>query len=308
MKPILSLKRIVAVYPSGAQRFFKAVDGVSLSIFGGETFGLVGESGSGKTTLGKIIAGLERPCSGSLYFKGERVEPGIRREIQMVFQDSVAALNPRLTVANLVEEGLVIQKIGDRAERQQDVLKILNDVGLDKKMLKRYPHQLSGGQRQRVALARTLVVLPRVIVLDEPVSALDVTASARLLLLLARLKEVYGLSYLFISHNLAVVLQICERVAVMYLGKIVETGRAEIVFNRPAHPYTRLLLAAYPHPDPQKKMPIFQFVESENLLGKASGCRFYLRCQKASHCCRHVTPALVQKSEGHFVACHSWLT
>jgi len=308
MESILVLKGIVAVYPSGAKRYVKAVDGVSLTISRGETLGLVGESGSGKTTLGKIITGLQRPCRGTLYFRGKRVEPGMRREIQMVFQDSVSALNPRLTVANLVEEALVIQKIGDRAERQQHILKILNDVGLDKKMLKRYPHQLSGGQRQRVALARTLVVLPSVIVFDEPVSALDVTASARLLLLLARLKEVYGLSYLFISHNLAVVLQICERVAVMYQGKIVEIGRTETVFNRPAHPYTRLLLDAHPHPDPQKKMPVFQLVESVNLLSIVSGCRFHLRCPKATHRCRHLTPALVQKCEGHFVACHSWLT
>ncbi len=305
MEGILALKGIAAVYPSGARRFVKAVDGVSLTILGRETFGLVGESGSGKTTLGKIIAGLERPCSGSLHFKGERVDPGIRREIQMVFQDSAAALNPRLNVADLVEEGLVIQKKGDRAERMQHVSRILYDVGLDKKMLKRYPHQLSGGQRQRVALARTLVVLPSVIVLDEPVSALDVTASARLLLLLARLKETYGLSYLFISHNLAVVLQICERVAVMYLGKIVETGRVETVFNFPAHPYTRLLLDAHPHPDPKKKMPFFQLTESENLLSTTLGCRFHPRCPEASFRCRRVAPVLAQKNEGHFVACHN---
>ncbi|MCL4462991.1 MAG: ABC transporter ATP-binding protein [Firmicutes bacterium] len=304
MEAILALKGVVAVYPSGAQRIVKAVDGVSLTIYSRETFGLVGESGSGKTTLGKIITGLERPCRGSLYFNGKRVAPGMRREIQMVFQDSAAALNPRLTVANLVEEGLVIQKTGDRAERMQQVLKILADVGLDRMMLKRYPHQLSGGQRQRVALARTLVVLPSVIVLDEPVSALDVTASARLLLLLARLKEAYGLSYLLISHNLAVVLQVCERVAVMYLGKIVETGRVETVFNSPAHPYTRLLLDAYPHPDPQKKIPVIQLFEPENLPSTASGCRFHPRCSKASLRCRQQTPALAQKSERHFVACH----
>jgi len=308
MEAFLTLKGIAAVYQNGAKRFIKAVDGVSLTIFCGETFGLVGESGSGKTTLGKIVAGLERPCRGSLYLKGKRIEPGIRREVQMVFQDSAAALNPRLSVADLVEEGLVIQKTGNRIEREQRVSEILDDVGLDKKMLKRYPHQLSGGQRQRVALARTLVVLPSVIVLDEPVSALDVTASARLLILLARLKETYGLSYLFISHNLAVVLQICERVAVMHLGKIVESGRVETVFNFPAHPYTRLLLDAHPHPDPQKKMPPFQLAESEHLLSTVSGCSFYQRCPKAALRCRRIAPTLAQKTEGHFVACHSTST
>ncbi|MBS3897792.1 MAG: ABC transporter ATP-binding protein [Dethiobacter sp.] len=305
MEAILALKAIEAVYSSGTHRFVKAVDGVSIAIFAGETFGLVGESGSGKTTLGKIVVGLERPCRGSLYYKGRRVDPAFRREIQMVFQDSAAALNPRLSVADLLEEGLVIQKIGDRAERMQRVAKILADVGLDKKMLKRFPHQLSGGQRQRVALARTLVVLPSVIVLDEPVSALDVTASTRLLLLLARLKEAYGLTYLFISHNLAVVLQICERVAVMYLGKIVETGKVETVFKLPAHPYTRMLLDAHPQPDPMKKMPFYQLAESKILPSTAYGCGFHPRCPKAALRCQSVAPALVQKSEGHFVACHS---
>lgn len=302
MEPLVEVKGIVAVYAHGRHRI-KAVNHVTLSIHHNETLGIVGESGSGKTTLGKIITGLERPRSGSLYLKGRRAEPGLRREIQMVFQDSAAALNPRLSVGSLVEEGLLVQKAGNREERQRRVQKMLADVGLGKELLTRYPHQLSGGQRQRVALARTLVVLPEVVVLDEPVSALDVTTGARLLLLLAELKKAFGLTYVLISHNLAVVRQICDRVAVMYMGKIVEVGAVSTVFTKPQHPYTRLLIDAHPQPDPRRKLPVNLPGEPGDPFAPPSGCRFHPRCKRSDSRCRCIPPGLTLRN-GHLVACH----
>ena len=302
--PVIMVKGIAAAYQDTGGRIIKAVDGVTLSVARGETLGLVGESGSGKTTLGKIISGLILPERGSFYRNGKRVKPGLHRDVQMVFQDSASALNPRLKVASLVEEGLLIQKAGSKRQREEQVLSMLCEVGLQEEMLTRYPWELSGGQRQRVALARTLLVLPQMVVLDEPVSALDVTAGARLLSLLLRIQENYGVAYLFISHNLAAVRQICHSVAVMYLGKIVEYGRVETVYTVPAHAYTRSLLAAHPRPDP--KLAVERLCRSEPVdpFAVPTGCRFHLRCPVMLPKCRLLAPALTEITAEHFVACH----
>jgi oligopeptide/dipeptide ABC transporter ATP-binding protein len=292
------------MYRAPGHRINKAVDGVSFYVNEKETVGLVGESGSGKTTLGKMITGLIKPNRGSLYWEGKRIDAGLRKEIQMVFQDSSAALNPRISVAGLVEESLIIQKVGDREERKNRVIQMLREVGLDEYVLERYPHQLSGGQRQRVALARTLILRPRLVVLDEPVSALDATAGARLLWLLGQLQQTFGLSFLMVSHNLAAVRQVCARVSVMYLGKIVETGAVEAVFNCPGHPYTRLLLDCHPLPDPRVRLAIISSGELPDPFSPPTGCRFHPRCSRMESKCRRIPPPQTEIRPDQTVACH----
>ena len=235
----------------------RAVDGVSFSIEAGETFGLVGESGSGKTTTGRCILRLIEPTSGQVAFKGEDVLQfsrarlrQARRDMQIVFQDPYSSLNPRMRVGTIVEEPLVIHGIGTKAERRARVAELFGLVGLDPSQMTRYPHQFSGGQRQRIGLARALALNPSLIIADEPVSALDVSVQAQVINLLTDLQERLNLTYLFIAHDLRLVRHICSRVAVMYLGKIVEMGRTEALFASPAHPYTRALLSAIPVPDP----------------------------------------------------------
>lgn len=302
--PLLQVKNAAAVFRSGPRRTIRAVDGVSFRVETGQALGIVGESGSGKSTLGKMIAGLLLPARGLILFSGRPVEGRTHPEIQLVFQDSAAALNPKMKVASLVEEGLVIRRTGTRRERMARVMETLHAVGLDSSLLNRYAYQLSGGQRQRVAIARALILRPRLLVLDEPVSSLDVAAGARLLRLLKELKEREKLAYILISHDLAVVRQICEQVAVMYMGKLVETGPAEAVFGNPLHGYSKMLLAAHPLPDPSRRNFCQMAGEPGNPFSPPPGCRFHPRCRQAERTCRLVPPGNIQLKTGQRVACH----
>jgi len=291
----------------------KAVDGVSLGIAQGETLALVGESGSGKTTTGRCILRLLEPTSGGVTFDGvdllslpPRAMRRMRRQIQVVFQDPYASLNPRMRVGTIVREPLDIHRIGaNRRERDEMVAALLRRVGLDPGMRDRYPHEFSGGQRQRIGVARALALRPRLIVADEPVSSLDVSGQAQVINLLIDLQEEFRIAYLFIAHDLAVVERIADRVAVMYLGQIVEVAARAEIFRNPLHPYTRALLQAIPIPDPARAR------ERQVLRGDPPspaqpppGCRFHTRCPSAVEACPRIEPPLLEVAPGHWVACH----
>jgi peptide/nickel transport system ATP-binding protein/oligopeptide transport system ATP-binding protein len=288
----------------------RAVDGVSLALAAGESLGLVGESGCGKSTLARCILGLEPLSAGTIRFQGRDIndwpQTELRRQLQMVFQDPYSSLNPRMSVGSIVAEPLVIHGIGSAAERKAKTLALLRTVGLDADMAGRYPHQLSGGQRQRVAVARALALGPALVVCDEPVSALDVSIQAQVLLLLQDLRERLGLTYLFISHDLAVVGQVCERIAVMYLGRLVELAPAEALIREPAHPYARALLSAVPVPDPthprsREHLP----GELPSALKPPDGCPFHPRCPEVMDICRREFPPAFDTGEGRVAYC--WL-
>ena len=293
------------------KRALLAVDGVSLHVDAGETLGLVGESGCGKSTLGRALLRLETPTAGEVYFDGRRVDGGsirsLRREMQMVFQDPGASLDPRLRIGESVAEGLEIHRLGKtRAERRERVAALLERVGLEPSWMNRYPHEFSGGQRQRAGIARALAVEPRLLICDEAVSALDVSAQAQTLGLLAGLQRELGLSYLFIAHDLAAVRQLSHRVAVMYLGRIVEVGPAEDVLSRPLHPYTRMLIEAAPIPDPEKaKARALRDVRGEppSPLDAPPGCAYAPRCPLRTDVCGRERPEL-RGEHGHRAACH----
>jgi peptide/nickel transport system ATP-binding protein/oligopeptide transport system ATP-binding protein len=290
----------------------KAVDGVSFSIREGETFGLVGESGCGKSTIGRTILRLQEATAGSVFFDGEDVfnkrrselKP-LRRNMQIVFQDPYSSLDPRMPVGDIIAEGLEIHNIGDKKERQEIVLAMLDKVGLNPYHANRYPHEFSGGQRQRIGIARALALRPRFIICDEPVSALDVSIQSQVLNLLRSLSEEFGLTYLFIAHNLSVVEHISDRVGVMYLGKMVELATREELYRNPLHPYTQALLSAIPIPKPNaKRQRTILKGEIPSPLNPPSGCRFHTRCPLAIEICKHEDPAFEEKTPGHWAACH----
>ena len=292
----------------------RAVDGVSLAVARGEVLALVGESGCGKSTTGRAILQLVSPTAGSVRFAGRELVglPGaemrrVRRHMQMIFQDPFASLNPRMTAGETVEEPLLVHGVDDPAERRGRVAESLEQVGLRADWNGRYPHEFSGGQRQRLAIARAIAVRPDFIVADEPLSALDVSLQIQIVMLLADLRQRYDLTYLLISHDLALVARIADRVAVMYLGKIVEVATARDVFERPAHPYTRALLDAVPIPDPTVEaarayVPLSGEIPSPSR--PPSGCRFRTRCPHAMALCAEIEPPLRDVAPGHAAACH----
>jgi oligopeptide/dipeptide ABC transporter ATP-binding protein len=311
---LVSVRGLVKHFPvEGSDDVVRAVDGVSFDIFAGETLGLVGESGCGKSTAGRCLLRLIEPTAGQITFAGQDVLSldkkrlrQLRREMQIIFQDPYASLNPRMKVGDIVAEPLVIHKLGSPrpSDRRDEAAGLLKRVGLDPDYMNRYPHEFSGGQRQRIGVARALALNPKLIVADEPVSALDVSVQAQVVNLLQELQEEFKLTYLFISHGLAVVEHISTRVAVMYLGRIVEIADAAELYARPLHPYTQALLSAIPVPDPRKKRErIILQGDVPTPVNPPSGCRFRTRCPLAIEECAHIDPELREVSPGHQVAC-----
>ncbi len=295
--------------------YVRAVDGVSFTIERGQTMGLVGESGSGKTTIGRTIVRLYKPTSGQMLFEnvdlatlqGEPLRQA-RQRVQMIFQDPYASLNPRYTIGSLIAEPMHIYKVASGKEIRDRTAELLRVVGLRAEYIDRYPHEFSGGQRQRIAVARALAINPEFVIADEPVSALDVSIRAQVLNLLQSLQQRFNLTYLFVSHDLSVVRHVADRIAVMYLGKIVELGDRDEIYNAPKHPYTRALLSAVPIPDPQIEKRRQRIILSGDLpspIKIPSGCRFHTRCPMAQDICREVEPVFEAK-EGreHYSACH----
>ena len=305
-RPLLAARDVKKYYPvrggvfGGTVGEVRAVDGVTLSIRRGETLGLVGESGCGKSTLGRVLNRLEPPTFGTVTFEGRDISGaagrellGLRRDIQMIFQDPYSSLNPRMTIGEIVREPLLVHRVGTKAEQLEMVRELLEVVGLAGDLLGRYPHEFSGGQRQRVGIARALALEPKLVIADEPVSALDVSVQSQVLNLMVRLQRERELTYLFISHDLSVVEYISDTIAIMYLGRIVEVGPSAAIFDRPAHPYTRALIQAIPEPDPTLRREAVPLEgEAPSPLNPPPGCPFHPRCPFAIPACSQVVPAL----------------
>ncbi|EKP95778.1 ABC transporter ATP-binding protein [Thermaerobacter subterraneus] len=315
VRPILEVRDVKKYFPTGRRRPpVKAVDGVSFHVYPGETVGLVGESGCGKSTLARLIVRLLTPSSGTIRFDGQDVVAAggsqlrrLRRDLQMVFQDPYSSLNPRLTVREIVGEPLLVHGVARGRQMERQVEELLEAVGLRPEHARRYPHEFSGGQRQRIVIARALALKPRLVVCDEPVSALDVSVQAQILNLLQDLQDRFGLTYIFIAHDLAVVQNISDRIGVMYLGRLVELARADELFERPLHPYTRALISAVPVPDPEaaaRRERIVLRGEVPSPARPPAGCRFHTRCPLAVDRCRTEVPEWREVGPGHWVACH----
>jgi oligopeptide/dipeptide ABC transporter ATP-binding protein len=311
-KELVRVRNLVKHFPvENSDDVVRAVDDVNFDVFAGETLGLVGESGCGKSTVGRCLLRLYEPTSGEVYFEGKnlvglpnREMQSLRREMQIIFQDPYASLNPRLNILSIVSEPLKIHGIGNKTEQKERVADLLKKVGLDPNYMFRYPHEFSGGQRQRLGIARALALNPKLIIADEPVSALDVSVQAQVVNLLQDLQAEFGLTYLFISHGLAVVEHISQRVAVMYLGKIVEVAEAKELYENPLHPYTKALLSAIPVPDPkQKRERIVLKGDVPTPINPPSGCRFRTRCPFAIEDCARIVPELREIAPGHTAAC-----
>jgi len=316
--PLISIRNLQVHFPLRKRLFAKtqmvrAVDGVSLDIMAGETLGLVGESGCGKSTLGRAILRLVEPTSGEVLFRGKDLAHlsksemrAQRRHLQIVFQDPYASLNPRMTVNQIISEPINTFKLASGEARKQRVQQLMQQVGLSPRFLKRYPHEFSGGQRQRIGIARALAVDPDFIVADEPISALDVSIQSQIMNLLERLRREKNLTYLFISHDLRALQHVSDRVAVMYLGKIVELAPAKAVYSKPLMPYTKALISAVPIPDPKVEATRRRIVLEGDVpspINPPRGCRFHTRCPYAIEACRDVEPRLVQIQPGHLAAC-----
>jgi oligopeptide/dipeptide ABC transporter ATP-binding protein len=314
---LLQIRNLKKYYPVTAGLFsrhigdIKAVDGVSFDIAEREILGLVGESGCGKSTLGKTIPRLEELTSGEILYRGSDIAKldkkglrELRKEIQIIFQDPDASLDPRMTVGDSICEPLIIHNIGDEKKRMERVDELMEQVGLEARQANLYPHEFSGGQKQRIGIARALAMNPKLIIADEPVSALDVSIQAQILNLMMDIQERFGLAYLFIAHDLSVIKHMAHRVAVMYLGKIVELASNKETFDNPLHPYTEALLSAVPSFKPKDKDRILLRGDVPSPLNPPSGCHFHPRCHRILPICNQQEPELAEVSEGHFVACH----
>lgn len=294
------------------KEYVKAVDGISFSVHKKEAFGIVGESGCGKSTTGHAIVGLLKPTAGDIRLEGESILRGSRpyskemaKKIQIIFQDPYSSLDSRFTVGRCIGEPLNVHKIGTAAERRLRVEELMEEVGLNQEQITRYPHEFSGGQRQRIGIARALALNPQLIVCDEPVSALDVSIQAQILNLMQELKEKHGLTYIFISHNLSVVHHLCDRIAVMYLGNVVEIAEKRQLFDNAKHPYTQALLDAIPIPDPSRQAMTTELEgDVPSPLHPPKGCVFHTRCKYARPECSQMKPTPVEVEQGHIVACH----
>lgn len=311
---LISLENVCKYFNVGHGKTLKAVDGITLDIYRGETLGVVGESGCGKSTLGRVVMGIYHPTSGKLEYEGQEVN--LRRtkdrfqyskKAQIIFQDPYASLNPRMTVGDIIAEGMEIHGMYTKERRTQRVYELLETVGLNKEHANRFPHEFSGGQRQRIGIARALALRPKLIICDEPISALDVSIQAQILNLLVGLQKEFELTYIFISHALPSVKHVSTHVAVMYLGRIVEYAKTEDIFSHPRHPYTEGLMSAVPIPDPSLRGKRPKVILEGDLPSPAApppGCHFHTRCRYATEECSHTPPKMCEVEPGHFCACH----